>query len=109
KLDGADPSPIFAGQPIRRPHPLYWQYDFAISKPWAVALRDGPWKLLADAKLEQFELYNLVDDIGEWRDAARQQPERVKQMAAEMRRLHEEIEADAAKSGNPPPRAGKKQ
>ena len=39
KLDGADIAPIFEGQPIRRPHPLYWQYDFAISKPWAVALR----------------------------------------------------------------------
>ena len=30
-LDGADISPIFAGKAVERPHPLYWQYDFAIS------------------------------------------------------------------------------
>ncbi len=108
KLDGADISPIFEGKPVRRPHPLYWQYNFAISKPWTIAMREGPWKLLANAKLNEFELYNLVDDVGEHRDVAKQHPERVRAMAAEMRRLHEEIEADAAKSGNPPPRQAQK-
>jgi arylsulfatase A len=103
KLDGADLTPLFTGKPVQRPHPLYWQYDFAISRPWVVSLRDGPWKLLANAELEKFELYNLEDDIGESRNLAEKHPERVKQMAAEMKRLHEEIQAEGAKSGNPPP------
>ena len=49
-LDGANILPMFEGKPIARPHPLYWQYNFSIGQPWEVALRDGPWKLLADKK-----------------------------------------------------------
>lgn len=106
-LDGADLSPLFDGKPVKRPHPLYWQYDFAISKPWVVAMRDGPWKLLANAALDQFELYNVADDAGEKTNRATQEPERVRRMASEMKRLHAEIAAEGARSGNPPPRQGK--
>jgi arylsulfatase A len=102
--DGADITPIFEGKSVKRPHPLYWQYDFAISRPWVVALREGPWKLLADAKLEKFELYNVVEDVGERGNLADSHPERVEKMAAVMKRLHEEIRAEGAKSGNPAPR-----
>ncbi len=109
-LDGASILPVFEGKPVKRPHPLYWQYDFAISTPWEVSLRDGPWKLLANKTLDQFELYNVGDDIGETRNVAGDYPERVKQMAKVMKQLHDEINAEGAKSGNPPPRAsqGKK-
>jgi arylsulfatase A-like enzyme len=105
-LDGASLLPLFEGKPIQRPHPLYWQYDFAISKPWEVSLREGPWKLLANKTLDQFELYNVADDIGEAKNLAGQQPGRVKQMAAVMKKLHAEINAEGATSGNPPPRQG---
>jgi arylsulfatase A len=102
-LDGADIAPLFDDKPVRRPHALYWQYDFAISRPWTIALRDGPWKLLADAELGQFELYHLENDVGERKNLAEEQPERVARMAAEMKRLHAEIRAEGAKSGNAPP------
>jgi arylsulfatase A len=108
KLDGANITPIFDGKPVKRPHPLYWQYDFAISRPWTVSLRDGPWKLLANAGLDRFELYNLLDDVGESKNLAERYPDRVKQMATAMKRLHEEIAAEGAKSGNPSPRQPKK-
>lgn len=107
KLDGADITAIFEGKEVKRPHPLYWQYDFAISRPWVVSLREGPWKLLADAKLEKFELYNVVNDVGEKKNLADTHPDRVKQMAAEMKRLHLEIQGEGAKSGNPAPRQPK--
>jgi arylsulfatase A len=100
-LDGADISPLFEGKPVKRPHPLYWQYDFAISMPWAVSLREGPWKLLANASLDRFELYNLADDVSEKKDLARQESERVQRMAGEMKRLHREIKEEGARSGNP--------
>jgi len=106
-LDGASIVPIFEGRPVVRPHPLYWQYDFAISRPWEVSLRDGPWKLMANKTLDRFELYNLLDDVGEARDVAAEQPELVRKMSAEMKRLHAEIEAEGAKSGNPPPNQAK--
>jgi arylsulfatase A len=107
-LDGADFTPIFEGKPVKRPHPLYWQYDFAISRPWVVSLRDGPWKLLANAALDRFELYNVAEDVGESKDLAGQYPQRVQQMAVEMKRLHREIKAEGARSGNPLPRGGQK-
>lgn len=101
KRDGADLTPIFAGKPVHRPHPLYWQYDYAISRPWVVSLRDGPWKLLANAGLDRFELYNLADDTAEKRDLATEFPERVRQLAQIMKDLHQEIQAEGERSGNP--------
>ena len=102
-LDGASLLPLFESQPIQRPHPLYWQYDYAISKPWVVSLRDGPWKLLANAKLDRFQLYRVVDDLGEQRDLAAANPEQVQAMALVMKKLNTEIAAEGAKSGNPFP------
>lgn len=104
RLDGADVSAVFEGKPVARSQPLYWQYDFSIGQPWEVAVRDGRWKLLADKKLERFALYDLSTDTGEATDLAAKEPDRVKAMAAQMRSLHAEINADGAKSGNPPPR-----
>jgi arylsulfatase A len=92
-FDGASMLPIFDGKPVARATPLYWQYDRAISTPWKVTLRQGSWKLLADGKLEKFALYNLEEDVAEAKDWAARQPERVQAMAAEMRRLHREINA----------------
>ena len=87
-LDGADITPLFDGKPVRRPHPLYWQYDFAISKPWQVSLRDGPWKLVANATLTEFELYDVADDVGEKQNLAAEKPEQVRRMAAVMMPLN---------------------
>jgi len=100
-LDGANLLPMFEGQPIERPHPLYWQYDHATSRPWHVALRDGPWKLLANPRMTKFALYHLADDLGEKQDLAAEHPDRVQSMAAIMKKLHAEIAAEGAKSGNP--------
>ncbi len=108
KLDGADITPIFEGKAVKRPHSLYWQFDFAISRPWVISLRDGPWKLLANADLDKFELYNLLGDVGEKTNLADKHPDRVKQMVTEMKRLHAEILAEGAKSGNPAPHQPKK-
>jgi arylsulfatase A len=102
-LDGGNLLPLLAGKAIERPHLLYWQYDFAISKPWQVSLRDGPWKLLANATLTEFELYDIADDVGEKQNLAAQKPEQVQRMAAVMKELHAQIKADGARSGNPPP------
>lgn len=90
-LDGTSILPLLQGRPIRRAVPLYWQYDRAISRPWTLSLRDGDWKLLADAGLQQFELYNLKDDPSEQKDRAAEQPERVQLLAAAMKRLYGEI------------------
>ena len=102
-LDGGNLLPVLEGKSIQRPHPLYWQYDAAISKPWVIALREGQWKLLSTAALDQFELYDLTADTGEKQNLADRYPDRVQAMAATMKTLHAEIAAEGAKSGNPVP------
>lgn len=73
-FDGVDLRLAFVGKEIRRPQPLYWQYDLAKSNTDKgqqfnspiIGLREGPWKLLShDVELTQLELYNLEFDLGE--------------------------------------------
>jgi arylsulfatase A len=111
-IDGASFLPVFDGKPVRRATPLYWQYNYARTKP-KVAMRIGDWKILghlsepdlkpgADitseveasikrAELVSFELYNLRDDVGETTDLGPQQAQRLESMAARLRKLYGEI------------------
>jgi len=92
-IDGASILPIFEGRPIERKVPLYWQYDRAISEP-KTAMRQGDWKILANAPPSQFELYNLSRDPGETTNLAAKQPQRLQAMAATLSRLYGEIKAE---------------
>lgn len=93
-LDGVDVSPLLLeGKSPDRKLPLYWQYDKAIgeTKPvWTVAIRRGDYKLLADAALEKFALYDLKADIGEKTDLSTdpKHAERLKAMTAELRAMY---------------------
>ncbi|GIX00622.1 MAG: arylsulfatase [Pirellulaceae bacterium] len=86
ELDGIDLSPLLRGQSIERPRPLLWCYYNALNEH-QVAMRHGPWKMLAKldhgqlprfqnvhrgnvqrvhaARLTDFELYHVTDDIDE--------------------------------------------
>jgi arylsulfatase A len=111
-LDGASMVPIFKGDTIERKTPLYWQYNYARGKPRA-AMRIGDWKILAEltgvdlkpsggitaesqraiktAELGRTELYNLKQDIGETKDLAEEQPERLKKMYARLQKMYREV------------------
>lgn len=93
-LDGDNLLPLIKGEPFERAKPLYWQYDRAIGGPNRVALREGDWKLLGDATLSKFELYNLKNDISETQDLAANEPAKLTSLSAQMRRLHAEIKAE---------------
>lgn len=93
-LDGASLLPLFTGRGIVRSKPLYWQYDRAIGGENRVALRDGDWKLLADASLSKFELYNLRQDASEKHDLAPHEPARVAELSAKLKALHAEIKSE---------------
>jgi arylsulfatase A len=90
-LDGTNVLPLLEGKPVTRARPLYWQYDKAEGGPWTLAVRQGPWKLLADAKRERFALYNVVEDAAETRDRTAEQPEQVRKLRADLERLYREI------------------
>ncbi len=111
-IDGASFLPLFEGKPVQRRTPLYWQFNYARSKP-KVAMRVGDWKILATltepelkpgaditdqvqqsikrAELDSFELYNLREDVGETTDLAEKEPDRLEAMAAHLRKLYHEV------------------
>lgn len=88
RTDGVNVLPLLDGRPVERPVPLHWQYDIAQGGPWRIALRRGPWKLLADADRTHFALYDLSADIAEKHDRAGDHPEIVKQLGTELERLY---------------------
>jgi arylsulfatase A len=89
-LDGVNVLPILEGrsQSVERRVPLHWQYDNAQGGPWRIAIRRGPWKLLADAELKQFALFDMVNDFAEKKEQSAERPELVAQMKAELKRLY---------------------
>lgn len=76
KLDGVDLVPYLTGAKTARPHEtLYWRYG----PQWAV--RHGDWKLVVSkGGGTEPELYNLAADIGESKNLAGAQPEKVRQL-----------------------------
>lgn len=88
RLDGVNVLPILegAGNKVERPIPLQWQYDAALDAPWRIALRQGPWKLLADADRRQVALYNLDADPAESHDRAAENPEIVQRLREKLER-----------------------
>jgi arylsulfatase A len=97
-LDGTNLLPLFEGRPFTRTNPLYWRFDNAIGGPWKVAVRDGPWKLLADRALKSFALYNLEVDPGETNDLAASDPARTQAMARMLIELDRAINDPSAKA-----------
>ncbi len=112
-LDGVNIAPVLAGEAVERPQPLYWQ--FLRSAPH-VALRSGPWKILArltgpkptqtiltetnmdliqTAGLEAFELYHLVNDPAETTDLAATEPAKLAEMKMLLAAFHRGIREDA--------------
>ncbi len=112
-IDGTSIVPLLRGHPLTRRTPLFWFYALAISPPKA-AIREGDWKLMAHwdvqenlggvtpamcralkgAKLVDFELYNLHEDISEQRDLSREHPDRVESMAGRLRELFGAIQKE---------------
>jgi arylsulfatase A len=116
KLDGTDLTPLLQDRSIERTTPLYWHFYRAKSDV-KVAMRDGPWKLLArldgplinrgaditaeeikaqkTAELTGFELYHLGNDIAESTDLKDAEPERFAAMRKRMTKLYREVRAES--------------
>ena len=83
-LDGVDCS----GPKVHEPRPLYWRWG------GSVAYREGPWKIVADEKLEKPQLYDLSADRAEASDLAAREPARLAAMMERLRAYTAEIEAE---------------
>jgi arylsulfatase A len=115
-LDGTSFLPVLAGEKIERSTPLYWHFNRAAGAP-KVAMRVGDWKILAtldkpapprgnnitdeeerdfkEAKLAEFSLYNLKDDIGEKRDLAASESAKLAEMKALLQKKYDEVRSES--------------
>lgn len=116
QLDGASFVPILEGQPIERSRPLFWHY-FGGMNNRQVALRAGDLKIVARwdgpadmpsggslkpgtvaalkaSRLEEFELYNLAEDIGETNDLSEQMPQAFVQLSRQAQAYYDEVIAE---------------
>jgi arylsulfatase A-like enzyme len=100
KLDGVDLLPHLTGANASRPHEtLYWRYG----PQWAV--RHGDWKLVVSrGGSGEPELFNLANDLGESKNLASAQPEKVKELQA----LWNKWSAEQAEPSAPDAPAGNK-
>ena len=92
-IDGGDLLPALTGRPVERARPLYWRCVIA-PEPLKTAMRIGDWKILADEGLTTFELYNLRRDRAEKTELSAQEPAKLAEMTAALRKLNAEIEAE---------------
>ena len=112
-IDGLDVWPIISGKrSAKNPHDAYWFY-YEANQLQAVVSGDGRWKLqlphtyrtlggrpgghggtpasYEQRKIEQAELYDLVNDVSEATDVAAQHPDIVKQLEAEAEKARTEL------------------
>lgn len=123
-LDGTNISPLFDGQPVERTKPLYWHYYRSIGGPKA-AMRAGDWVVLGlwdgpdqlapgagvdagdcdiikTAKLVDFELYNLKDDLAQQENLAADEPEKLKEMAGLLQAAYTQVQQEGRVWDVPP-------
>ncbi len=89
-FDGRSIASALLGKPLA-PKPIFTYFPHSPkvpdSLPPAVTVHSGDWKLIrlfhqGEKGAHAYQLYNLKDDLGEARDLAASQPERVKQLDA---------------------------
>ncbi|MBC2593463.1 sulfatase [Ruficoccus amylovorans] len=90
-LDGVSLAPLLQGGGIdREAIYCYFPENFGERSPAGAWVRMGDWVLVevfyqTDLWPEQYELYNLAEDSGEYHNLAVEEPERVRKMAAMLR------------------------
>jgi arylsulfatase A-like enzyme len=104
QLDGVDLMPYLTGANTARPHQtLYWRFG----PQWAI--RDGDMKLVVSkGGSGRPELYDLATDIGESKDLAAGQPEKVKELQAMWDKWSAEQAPPSAPDSGPAKGGGKK-
>ena len=94
KLDGVSLMPVLKGGELPQ-RALFWQYPHYGNQGGApaAAVRRGPWKLIHWMEEDRVELFNVVEDIGETKDLAQAQAERVAAMREELAAWQKDVGA----------------
>lgn len=113
ELDGTSFLPALKGGAIPREKPLLWAYYAALNER-QIAMRDGDWKLLARvdipiartidrsneaqikaATLTNFQLFNVVEDVGERNDLAASHPAKLAELTKRLKVRYQELLNDS--------------
>ena len=92
--DGVSLLPLFSGAALA-PRALFWHFPHYANQggqPAAWVLRDG-WKLIHRYELGRDELFHLPSDISESRDRAKEKPELVASLRAELDAWQRDVSA----------------
>jgi arylsulfatase A len=108
-LDGTNFLPALENKSPVRQKPLLWIFYNALNER-QVAMRDGDWKVLAKlnierrvnvteadvaevkaAKLIDFEIYKIIDDVGESENLAATMPEKLAELAQRLKANYQEL------------------
>jgi arylsulfatase A-like enzyme len=94
-VDGVSLLPLLRGGEAPERSVLYWHYPHYSNqggKPGG-AVRQGDWKLLEHYEDGKLELYNLKEDVGEAKDLAEQNPDRVRRLHGLLRAWRHSVAA----------------
>jgi arylsulfatase A-like enzyme len=95
-VDGVSLASLVRGGPAPERSALFWHFphysNHGMQSPGG-AVRQGDYKLLEYFENNTVQLFNLRDDLGEQRDLAREQPERVHQLTALLHNWRRQVSA----------------
>jgi hypothetical protein len=93
-LDGVNVLPVLTGAApkVERLQPLFWKLLMAPNAK--VAMRVEDWKILANADLSEFELYNLAADHTETTDLKEREPQRFAALREQLIQHNAAIDAE---------------
>ncbi len=94
-IDGIDIAPLLRGGEIAA-RPLYWHFPHYAnqgSRP-SGALRQGDWKLVEQFEDSGAELYNLMDDPGEYHNLAASHPDLVRDLRRQLDDWRTSVDAE---------------
>ena len=94
EVDGVDLRPVLEGGKLKR-DALYWHYPHYSNQGGfpGGAIRVGDYKLIERYEDGRVHLYNLKDDIGERKDIATENPDRVQDMRMRLHRWYRSVDA----------------
>lgn len=94
-LDGVSFAGLLRDGTPLPPRSLFWHYPHYGNQGGGPggAVRQGDWKLVEWFEDSSVELYNLADDLGEQRDLAADEPDRVKELRAQLHAWQQEVGA----------------
>jgi arylsulfatase A-like enzyme len=94
-VDGTSFLQALRGKPDFARGPLFWHYPHYGNQGGTPgsSIRMGDWKLIEFFETGTLELYNLREDLGEKRNLAAEQPERVRNLQERLAAWQREIEA----------------